>query len=40
MEGFGYCFGLAVADLTGDGSLDITATDADGRALYRFQNDG
>jgi len=40
MEGFGYSFGLAVADLTGDGSLDITAADADGRALYWFQNDG
>lgn len=40
MGGFGYAFGLAVADLDGDGHLDITAADADGRALYWFQNDG
>jgi hypothetical protein len=40
MEGFGYAYGLAVADLDRDGHLDITAADADGRALYWFKNDG
>ena len=40
MEGFDYSFGLAVGDINDDGSLDITAADADGRALYWFQNDG
>ena len=40
MAGFGYLFGIGVADLDGDGHLDITAADADGRALYWFQNDG
>ena len=40
MDGFGYAYGIAAADLDGDGSLDITAADADGRALYWFQNDG
>jgi VCBS repeat protein len=40
MDGFGYAYGLAAADLDGDGHLDITAADADGRALYWFKNDG
>ena len=40
MDGFGYSYGLEAADLTGNGHLDITAADADGRALYWFQNDG
>lgn len=40
MDGFGYAYGLAAADLDGDGYLDITAADADGRALYWFKNDG
>ena len=40
MDGFKYCYGLAAADLDGDGNLDITAADADGRALYWFRNDG
>ena len=31
MEDFGYSFGPAVADLTGNGSLDITTADADGQ---------
>lgn len=39
-SGFGYAYGLAVADLDGDGHLDVTAADADGRALYWFHNDG
>ena len=40
MDGFGYAYGLAAADLNGDGHVDITAADADGCALYWFQNDG
>ena len=40
MAGFGYSYGLAVADLDGDGHPDITAADADGRALYWLKNDG
>jgi len=40
MSGFGYSYGLAAADLDGDGRLDVTAADADGRALYWFHNDG
>jgi len=40
MDGFGYSYGLATADLNGDGKVDITAADADGRALYWFENDG
>jgi len=40
MEGFGYSYGLAAADIDGDGYLDVTAADADGRALYWFKNDG
>ena len=35
MEGFGYSFGLAVADLTDDGSLDITTADGDPRGPRR-----
>jgi len=40
MAGFGYSFGLALGDLAGSGRLDITAADADGRALYWFANEG
>lgn len=40
MDGFGYAYGIAVADIDGDGLADITAADADGRALYWFRNDG
>jgi len=39
-DGFMYSYGIAVADLDGDGHTDITAADADGRALYWFKNDG
>ena len=35
MAGFGYSFALAVADLTGDGSLDITTADGDPRGPRR-----
>jgi hypothetical protein len=40
MDGFGYAYGLAAADLDGDEDLDITAADADGRCLNWFENDG
>ena len=36
---FRYAFALSAADLTGSGSLDLVATDAD-RGLYWFENDG
>ena len=36
---FRYAFGLSAADLTGTGSMDLIATDAD-RGLYWFENDG
>jgi hypothetical protein len=40
MDGFEYAYGIAVGDIDGDTHLDITAADADARALYWFQNDG
>jgi len=40
MDRFGYAYGIAVADLDGDGHPDISAADADGCALYWFKNDG
>ena len=36
---FRYAFALSAADLTGTGSLDLIATDAD-QGLYWFENDG
>ena len=41
MEGFSYSFGVDIADLDGDGDLDITAADAlPNNCLYWFENDG
>ena len=40
MDGFGYSYGIAAGDLTGNGHLDVTAADADGRALFWFESDG
>ena len=37
--GFRYAFAISVADITGDGSLDIVAADTD-IGLYWFENDG
>ena len=41
MEGFTYSFGVDIADLDGDGDLDITAADAlPNNCLYWFENNG
>lgn len=41
MKGFTYSFGVDIADLDGDGDLDITAADAlPNNCLYWFENDG
>ena len=37
---YDYAYGIAVGDLDGDGSLDITSADATGNNLYWFENDG
>ncbi len=37
---FTYAYGIAAADLTGTGSLDIVAGDTDSYSLYWFENDG
>jgi len=39
MSGFNYVYGIAAADITGDGSLDLVVADA-GTGLYWFENDG
>lgn len=38
-DGFSYAYGISVADIDGDGILDIVAADTD-VGLYWFQNDG
>ena len=38
-EGFTYAFAVSAADLTGDGSMDLVATDTN-VGLYLFENDG
>ncbi len=41
MDGYSYPFGIAAADLDGDGDLDLTSADGTGHSnLYWFQNDG
>jgi hypothetical protein len=38
--GYGYTYGIAAADLDGDGFLDLTSSDTTGDNLYWFANDG
>jgi hypothetical protein len=38
--GYGYAFGVAAADLDGDGHMDLTSCDTVGNALYWFAGDG
>src|SRR5688572_26757787 len=38
--GYGYAFGVAVADLDGDGRPDFTSADTVNNVLYWFANDG
>src|SRR5262245_27283104 len=39
-DGYGYSFGVAAADIDGDGHLDLTSCDTTNNALYWFENDG
>ena len=41
LDGYTYAFGVAAADLDGDGDLDLTSSDAFGHdSLYWLENDG
>jgi hypothetical protein len=37
---YGYAFGIAAADLDGDGDIDLTSVDTVNNAIYWFENDG
>src|SRR6266508_1112363 len=37
---YGYAYGVAAADLDGDGKLDLTSGDTTNNVLYWYQNDG
>jgi hypothetical protein len=39
-DGYGYAYGVAAADLDGDGHLDLTSSDTTGDNLYWFAGDG
>jgi hypothetical protein len=39
-DNYGYAFGVAAADLDGDGDIDLTSCDTTNNALYWFENDG
>jgi antibiotic biosynthesis monooxygenase (ABM) superfamily enzyme len=39
-DGYGYAFGLAVADLDNDGKPDFTSADTTNNVLYWYSNDG
>jgi len=39
-DGYGYAFGIAVADLDGDGKLDITSADTTKDVFFWFAGDG
>jgi hypothetical protein len=40
MDQYGYAYGIAAADLDGDGHLDLTSSDTVNNNLYWFENDG